>query len=100
MNKGRKRVGVEWSLRPMLIGRCCGIGIVRMQMEGGRELVEHHLDCGYTGICVLPGRLRVKEEREGGPGHVVWMMREEKSRVNEVVRSNVRLGRCYEWGTS
>ena len=95
MNKGRRRAGVEWSLRPRLIGRCCGKGTEQMQMERGRELVGHHLDYGYTGICVLLGTLRVKEEQEGGPVHVVWMMREEKIPVNEVVRSNVRLGQCY-----
>ena len=102
MNRGRKRVGVEWSPRSRLIERCCGKGIEQIQKEGGKELVEHHLDCGYTGMCVLLGTLRVKEELEGGLGHVVWMMmrEEEENSVNEVVRSIVMLGQCYEWGTS
>jgi hypothetical protein len=100
MNKGRRRAGGEWSLMPRLIGRCCGKGIEQIQKEEERELVEHHLSCGYTGMCVLPGTLRVKEEQEGGLGHVVWMMREEKKSVNEVARSIVTLRQCYEWGTS
>ena len=37
----------------------------------GRELVEHHLGCGYTGMCELPGTLQVKGEQEVGLGHVV-----------------------------
>jgi DNA-binding LacI/PurR family transcriptional regulator len=100
MSKGRRRAGAEWRLRLMLIGQCCGKGIEQMQKEGGRELVEHLLDCGYTGICVLLGTLRVKEEQEGVLGHVVWMMREEENSVNEVGRSIVTLGQCCEWGTS
>lgn len=75
-------------------------GIERNWKEEGRELVEHHLESGYTGMCVLPGTLRVKEEQEGGLGHVVWMMTEEENSVDEVVMNIVRLGRCYEWGTS
>ena len=71
-------------------------GIGQIQKEVGRELVEHHLDCGYTGRCVLPGTLQVKEELEAGLGHVVWMTREEKNSVNEVSRSIVKLGQCYE----
>ena len=100
MNKGRRRAGAERCLRPRLIGQCCGKGIEQIQKEGGRELVEHHPDCGYTSMCVLPGTLQVKEEPEGGLGHVVWMMMEEKNSVNEVARSIVKLGQCYEWGTS
>ena len=100
MNKGRRRVGGEWRLRPRLIGRCCGKGIERIQKGGGRELVEHRLYCGYRGMCVLPGTPRVKEEQEGGLGHVVWMMMEEENSVNVVERSNVTLGQCCEWETS
>jgi hypothetical protein len=96
MNKGRRRAGAESCLRPRLIGRCCGKGIEQIQKEGGRGLVEHHLNCGYTGMRVLRGTRQVKEELEGGLGHVVWMMREEKSSVNEVVRSIVKLGQCCE----
>jgi hypothetical protein len=66
----------------------------------GRELVEHHLDCGYTGTCVIPGTPQVKEELEVGLGHVVWMMRGDMNSVNEVSRSIVTLGQCYEWGTT
>ena len=54
MNKGRKRAGVEWRLRPRLIGRCYGKAIERIQKEVGKEIVEHHLNCGYTCMCVLP----------------------------------------------
>ena len=100
MNKGRRRAGAERCLRPRLIGRCYGKGIEQIQKEGGRELVEHHLDCGYTGMCVLPGTLQAKEELEGGRGHVVWMMREGENSVNVVSKSIVRLGQCHEWGTS
>jgi hypothetical protein len=100
MNKGKRRAGAEWCLRPRLIGRCYGKGTEQIQKEVGKELEEHHQDCGYIGMCVLPGTLQVKEELEGGPGHVVWMMREGKSSANEVSRSIVKLGRCYEWGTT
>ena len=100
MNKGKRRAGVELCLRPRLIGRCCGKGIEQTQKEVGRGLVEHHLDCGYTGMCVLPGKLQVKEELEGGLGHVAWTMRVEKNSVNEVSMSIVKLGQCYEWGTT
>jgi hypothetical protein len=100
MNKGRMRAGVEMCLRPRLIERCCEKGIERIQKEEGRELVEHHLDCGYTSMCVLLGKLQVMEELEGGLGRVVWMMREEKNLVNEVLRSIVKLGQCREWGTT
>ena len=100
MNKDRRRAGAERCLRPRLIERCCGKGIEQIQKEVGRELVEHHLDCGYRGMRVLPGTLQVKEELEGGLGHVVWMMREETNSVNEVARSIVKPGQCYEWGTS
>ena len=93
------KAGADWCLRPRLIGQCCGKGIEQIQKEGGRELVEHHLDCGYTGTRVLPGTLQVKEELEGGLGRLVWMMREGKNSVNEVSMSIVKLGRCYEWGT-
>ena len=100
MNKGRMRADAERCLRPGLIEQCCEKGIERIQMEEGRELVEHHLNCGYTGMCVLLGTLQVKEELEGGLGHVVWMMREDKNLVNEVSRNIVKLGRCHEWGIS
>ena len=100
MNKGKRRAGAERCLRPRLIERCCGKGIEQIQKEEGRELVEHHLDCGYTGMCVLLGTLQVKEEPEGGLGHVVLMMREHKNSVNEVSRSIVKLGRCHERETS
>jgi hypothetical protein len=74
--------------------------IERSRKEGERELVEHHLYCGYTGMCVLPGTPRVKEEQEEEQGHVVWMMMEGENSVNVVVRSTVTLGQCHEWGTS
>jgi hypothetical protein len=51
-------------------------------------------------MCVSPGTPRVMEEQEEAQGHVVWMMMEGESSVNEVVRSTVRLRQCYEWGTS
>ena len=100
MSKGRRKAGAERCLRPRLIGRCCGKGIEQIQKEVGREPVKHHLDCGYTGMRVLPGTLQVKEALEEGQGHVVWMMREETNSVNEVERSIVKPGQCYEWGTS
>ena len=92
MNKGRRRAGAERCLRPRLIGRCCGKGTEQIQRGGGRELVEHHLDCGYTGMYVLPGTLQVREALGGGLGHVVWMMREGNNSVDEVSRSIVTLG--------
>jgi len=100
MNKGKRRAGGGRCQRPRLIGRCYGKEIEQIQKEVERELVEHHLDCGYTGMRVLPGTLKVKGELEGGPGHVVWMMKEGKSSVSEVSRSIVKLGQCYEWGTT
>ena len=42
----------------------------------------------------------MKEEQEGGRGHVVLMMMERENSANEVVRSIERLGQCREWGTS
>ena len=99
-NTGRRRADAERCLRLKSIGRCCGRGIEQIQKEVGRGLVEHHLDCGYTGTCVIPETLQVKEGLEGGLGYVVLMMMEEKSSVTEVSRSIVRLGQCYEWGTT
>ena len=100
MNKGRMRAGGEMCLKPRLIERCCVKGIERMQKEVGRELVKHHLDCVYTSMCVLLGKLQVREELEVGLERVVWMMmREEKKLVNEVLRRIVMLGQCREWGT-
>ena len=63
-------------------------------------LVEHRLDCGCRGMCVLSGKLQEREGLEGELGRVAWMMREGKNLVTEVARSSAQLGQYYEWGTS
>lgn len=43
---------------------------------------------------------REREGLEGGPGHVVWMTREGKNWVNEVMMSSVKRARYCEQGIS